>query len=166
MFALFPDTFTDPPRQVRTPLSLIWIVQWVPDTCLTMHLWSHASNPHAPTLFSDFMGPGGHGFTPPTLPSVQSRVHVQPCTHKTMSHSGWFDVAPCGSMESRAKLIQVAMRLRGKMTDNGHGSVVSWASAKPMPTFLLKNTRSVMQCICDEESVECCFYTTQPARPV
>ena len=79
-------------------------------------------------LFSNCMGPGGHGTTMPTVVSMQSRVHVQPCTHETMPHSG---MVPCGSMEPLATWIQVAMDMRGKLMDNGHGSMVSCADPGP-----------------------------------
>ena len=34
-------------------------------------------------------------------------------------------------MEPRAKWTQVAMELHGRLTDNGHGSMVSWADLGP-----------------------------------
>ena len=56
----------------------------------------------------DCMGPGNpRELTLPTVVSVQSRVHVQPCTHETMRISR---VAPCGFMEPRAGWTQVAMK--------------------------------------------------------
>ena len=64
------------------------------------------------------MGPLAHG---------GSRAVKSAIAAMAARNHAYFRVAPCGFTEPQAGRTQVAMELHGKLTDNGHGSMVSWA---------------------------------------